>query len=493
MDQHRLANRSASAAVGTLVMVTTIRCPKCGTLSDEGVDFCPDCDTFLPWTDAEARVRPTAGLELAVSETRLHVVPGGEASVEVNVRNTGRNVDRVDLHVVGDAQGWTVVEPGTISLLPGAGTVARLTVRPPRDATVPAGQHILELQAHSLIDPAVDAEQRVSVDVAPFDDLRVRMTPPTSRGTTKAFHRVVVENAGNHPVTVSLHGRDRDGAGEVSVALEPAVIELDGGANGAATATVSPARPLDGAAARPRPFVIVAQVGRTETTLDGVMIQESEPQPVAPVVPAPPPPATPTVSVTPTPAPRRRRWWPRLLAILVLLGGLVGGAVAVIPDDIVDRLGLLADDADDGADGARRDAAEQGGAEAAPPPAEQDAAAVALPDLTIVAVQCALVPEAAEIRFAVQVANQGDAAVDGPVLVSAVSGERQGSTEVVVDGLSTGVFGVPVDASVLGTDLELTFAIDPGDAVEEADEDNNVGGFTITLPPAANQPVNLCG
>lgn len=469
-------------------MVTTIRCPKCGTLSDEGVDFCPDCDTFLPWTDAEARVRPTAGLELAVSETRLHVVPGGEASVEVNIRNTGRNVDRVDLDIVGVADGWTVVEPGTISLLPGAGTVARLTVRPPRDASVPAGQHLLELHARSLIDPAVDAEQRVSVDVAPFDDLRVRLTPPTSRGTTKAFHRVVVENAGNHPVTVSLHGRDRDGAGEVAVALEPSVIELEGGANGAATATVSPARPLDGAPARPRPFVIVAQVGRTETTLDGVMIQE--PEPVAPTVLEPPAPTIPTVTVAPSPAPRRRRWWPRVLAVLALLGGLVGGAVALIPDDIADRLGLRADD-DAGAEVVAPEPAVV--ADVTAPPADQDAGVVALPDVTIVAVQCALVPEAAELRFAVQVANEGDAAVDGPVLVSAVAGDLQGSTEVVVDGLATAVFGVPVDASVLGSELEFTIAIDPGEAVEEADEGNNAGVITITLPPAADQPVSLCG
>ena len=51
----------------------------------------------------------------------------------------------------------------------------------------------------------------------------------------------MVENAGNHPVTVSLHGRDRDG--DVAVALDPSVIELAGGANAAATATVSPSRP----------------------------------------------------------------------------------------------------------------------------------------------------------------------------------------------------------------------------------------------------------
>ena len=105
----------------------------------------------------------------------------------MHIRNTGRNVDRVDLDIEGVADGWTVVEPGTMSLLPGAGTVARLVLRPPRNASVPAGQHLLELHARSSIEPGVDAEQRVSVNVAPFDDVRVRMTPPTSRGTTQGL------------------------------------------------------------------------------------------------------------------------------------------------------------------------------------------------------------------------------------------------------------------------------------------------------------------
>ena len=75
-----------------------------------------------------------------------------------------------------------------------------------------------------------------------------------------------------------------------------------------------------------------------------------------------------------------------------------------------------------------------------------------------------------------------------------MAGDLQGSTEVVVDGLATAeVFGVPVDATLLGEALEFTIAIDPGEAVEEADEANNAGVITITLPPAADQPARLCG
>lgn len=455
-------------------MVTTIRCPQCGTLSNQGVDFCPVCDTFLPWTEAETRDVPTAAIELAVAETHLEVVPGEEAGLELKVRNTGRNVDRVDFDVAGASGDWTVIEPGSISLLPGAGAVARLVVRPPRDARVLAGQHLLELRARSSIDPRVDAEQRVSVHVAPFDDLRLRMTPPTSRGTTSGLHRVVVENAGNHPVTVSLHGRDREGAGDVTVTLEPAVIELAGGEHAAATATVIPRHPLEEGPVRPRPFVVVAQAGDRETTLEGVILQEAQEAPVTP-----PPPPEPAPVAAPEPLPRRRRRWPWVLLVLALIGAIVATVLAVAPiDELRDRLR---------GDDDRAEIRDQ------QPPADQDGSTgnVALPDLTVVAVQCALVPQAGELRFAVQVANRGGTFGE-PVTISAAAGDLAGSTDVVVDGLATGVFGVPIPAELLGNEVQFQIAIDPDEVVEEADEGNNAGVVTITLPPAADAPVTLC-
>lgn len=465
-------------------MVTTIRCPQCGTSSNEGVDFCPVCDTFLPWTEAEARPVPTAALELAVRETHLEVVPGEEASLDLKVRNTGRTVDRVDFEVAGASGDWTVVEPGSISLLPGAGAAARLVVRPPRDAGVPAGQHVIELRACSAVDASVVAEQRVSVDVAAFDDLRLRMTPPTSRGTTSGLHRVVVENAGNHPVTVSLHGRDREGAGEVAVTLEPPVVELAGGGHAAVTATVVPRHPLQEGPARPLPFVVVAQADTGETTLEGVMLQEPQP---APVVPPPPEPAV----ATPEPLPRRRRRWPWVLLVLALLAGIAGAVLAVAPiDDLVDRTrGDERDEVGDDAPPAGGD--ELAGDALAGDDGAGDEEAAVLPDLTITAVQCALVPASAELRFAVQVANRGGAFGE-PVTVLAVAGDLAGSTQVVVDGLATGVLAVPVVADLLGSDVQFEIAIDPDQVVEEADEGNNAGVVTITLPPAADAPVSLC-
>jgi hypothetical protein len=483
------------------MMVTTIRCPTCGTLSNQGVNFCPNCDTFLPWTDVVARPRPTAAIELSVAATRAAMNAGEEATVDLTIRNTGRNVDRVDFDIEGIHGGWSVVEPGTVNLLPDESAVARLMVRPPRDASVPAGTHLLVIHARSTIDPSVDAEQRVTVEVAPFDDLRVRMTPPTSRGTTEAVYRVVVENAGNHPVSVTLDGRDRDGAGDLSVTVDPSVVHLQGGAGSAATATVRPARPITDGAARPRPFQLVAQAdGHAETVLDGVMIHEPVPAPAPkPQVQAPPEP--PPRLLPPVGELRRpRRWWPIVLALLLALGAAGAAAAAKFAPDLLDNGGggqqgqapqgvEQQPGGEQSQDGKQQPAGEQSQAGEHQPAGEQPAS---LPDFTLTALQCALVPEAGELRFAVQVANQGGAFGDA-VTVSATAGDRRGATDISIDGVGTGEFVVPIDAELLGTTIDFTIAVDPGNDVEEAAEGNNVGDVTINLPPTADQPVSLCG
>jgi hypothetical protein len=481
------------------MMVTTIRCPTCGTLSNQGVNFCPKCDTFLPWTDVVARPRPTAAIELSVAATKVAMNAGEEATVDLTIRNTGRNVDRVDFDIEGASGDWTVVEPGTVNLLPDESAVVRLMVRPPRNSMVPAGTHLLVIHARSTIDPSVDSDQRVTVAIAPFDDLRVRMTPPTSRGTTEGVHRVVVENGGNHPVSVSLFGRDRDGAGDLSVAIEPQVLHLEGGAGAAATATVRPARPLTDGAARPLPFQVVAQAaGQAETVLDAVMIHEPKPEPPPkpqPQVQAPPEP--PARLLPPVADLRRpRRWWPVVLALVLALGAAGAVAAAKFGPELLDNGGGEQGQGQQGQE-QQEEQQQQGGEEPADEEQQDEQQQggdepVALPDFLPTAAQCILVPDTGELRFAVEAANQG-APFGDAVTVSASAGDLQGATDITIDQVGSGEFGIPIDAELLGSTIEFEIAVDPGQAVDEADEGNNSGNVTITLPPEADQPVEVCG
>ena len=370
------------------MMVTTLRCTNCGTLNGEGVEWCQACDTFLPWTGAVADSRPQARLSLAVPDTGLAVDPGAEIAVSLAIRNTGRSVDRVNLDVVGDGTSWAVIEPGTISLMPDDKSTARLMVRPPCDASVAAGRHVLTVHAASTIDASVVEEQNVTVDVAHFDDLRVRMTPLTSRGRTEGVHRVVVENGGNRAASVSLDSRDPEGDGQLGVTFEPAVVNLERGASAAVTVTVRPAQSIFDGPARPRPFQVVATGAKgSECTIDGVMVQELTPE--APLTPAPAP-----VVAAPPPQPvvatRRRRLWPIVVAAVALVGGL-GGTAAAVESEVDGGIAGLFSDGDGGADrvtdvvddvAAGRQGAGGGGGAAG------GAAAIEPADLSVEAVQC---------------------------------------------------------------------------------------------------------
>src|SRR5438105_5154591 len=64
------------------------------------------------------------------------VTPGGEASCEVRVRNSGTIVDQFTLEVLGDASPWTIVEPAVIPPFPGAEAVARVRFKPPKSSSV---------------------------------------------------------------------------------------------------------------------------------------------------------------------------------------------------------------------------------------------------------------------------------------------------------------------------------------------------------------------
>ena len=89
-----------------------IVCKNCGHQNPDGLTFCESCKSFLEWTGERAEpTNPTSVLTLSLPASSLPVVPGGEATYEVKVRNSGTIVDEAILEVTGPAAAWTSVEP----------------------------------------------------------------------------------------------------------------------------------------------------------------------------------------------------------------------------------------------------------------------------------------------------------------------------------------------------------------------------------------------
>ena len=79
------------------------------------------------------------GVSVALGTTTLEVVPGEEAVLTANVRNTGPVVDQVSFDVVGPAAAWSVIEPPVLNLYPGDTGQVRVHFRPPRKSEPGAG------------------------------------------------------------------------------------------------------------------------------------------------------------------------------------------------------------------------------------------------------------------------------------------------------------------------------------------------------------------
>src|SRR5215831_7167100 len=108
---------------------------------------------------------------IAILEKRaVAVEPGGQATVSVRVKNTGQVVDQYALQVLGEPAGWAAVDPPALPLFPGAEGSATITFRPPRAATVAAGERPFGVRVVSRDDPQGVAVEEGSVAVGAFRD-----------------------------------------------------------------------------------------------------------------------------------------------------------------------------------------------------------------------------------------------------------------------------------------------------------------------------------
>lgn len=136
------------------------------------------------------------------------MTPGQAVEATVLVRNNGTLVDQFTLDIVGDSREWAEVTPPVMNLMPGQDGQVTVRFAPPRDSSVPAGQVPFGVRVQSREDPPNSSVAEGAIDVEPFMDLQLELSPKSSRCRTKAVHEVVVENSGNYPIPVEVITND---------------------------------------------------------------------------------------------------------------------------------------------------------------------------------------------------------------------------------------------------------------------------------------------
>jgi len=214
------------------------------------------------------------GASISLTTPAVAVEPGREAAIDFRLRNTGSVVDEFTLDVLGDAAGWTAVDPPTVSLFPGAEEAGRIVFRPPRASTVAAGPLPFGLRARSREDPAGSSVEEGTVDVAPFSEPFAELVPRTSRGSLGGTHEVAIDNRGNVRLNADVEASDADRL--LTFDVNPPSLVVEPGMASFAKVRAKPAKRFWRGTAKNRPFqLFVRPTGVDAIQLDGTLLQEA--------------------------------------------------------------------------------------------------------------------------------------------------------------------------------------------------------------------------
>jgi hypothetical protein len=214
------------------------------------------------------------GVAVVMSRPTEPVPPGGAASTEVRIRNTGAVVDQFELDLVGEAASWAHVEPATVNLLPGEEATARIVFQPPRTSRVAQGPAAYALRVMSREDTAGSSVQEAVVEVGPFSEVVGEMLPRTSTGRRTGRHQVALDNLGNHPELVSVAAGDPDL--KLTFRIEPVNLTLEPGTATFIKVRARPKRTFWRGANVSVPFEVVATPeGAEPVRMPGAMLQQS--------------------------------------------------------------------------------------------------------------------------------------------------------------------------------------------------------------------------
>src|SRR4051812_47048166 len=93
------------------------------------------------------------GASAQLSQASVAVDPGGEGSVDVQIKNSGAVVDEFTVEILGVTQPWATVTPASLSLFPEASGTIHVSFKPPRAPGTTAGNLPVGIMVHSREDP----------------------------------------------------------------------------------------------------------------------------------------------------------------------------------------------------------------------------------------------------------------------------------------------------------------------------------------------------
>ena len=241
-----------------------------------------------------------ADLAVSIVSDALRVLPGGQVSFVVEVRNLGAVVDRYSCEIVGMDAAWWTVTPAAMELFPerdaapdgrsrpdAPPTVGRFTVliRPPRSPDARAGDWPIGAKVQSEHDPTGRAVEETVVTILPFGQLEADLVPSMINGRLRARTVLSVRNAGNRPESFEATGTDK--AQFLKYEFAPPSVALGAGQDQPVRLTVRPSKAILLGQSVLRTFTVDVQGDGPDTapaSLSGTLTQQAIIPPSTPKV-----------------------------------------------------------------------------------------------------------------------------------------------------------------------------------------------------------------
>ncbi|MBW3556338.1 MAG: hypothetical protein KY454_05275 [Actinobacteria bacterium] len=203
----------------------------------------------------------------------VSVQPGGEATTEVRVRNTGTVVDQFALNLVGEASAWARCDPPVISLFPDAEETVRIHFSPARSSAVTAGLVHYGVRVTCQEDKDFSVVEEGAVQISSFSGVQARVVPRTSEGKRTANHRVEVTNTGNAVADAEVWASDPDEL--LGIDVDPNHLSIEPGATAVAKVKVV-AKKGPTRTARRIPFQVHVEAGGPPVDVEGAFEQTAK-------------------------------------------------------------------------------------------------------------------------------------------------------------------------------------------------------------------------
>jgi hypothetical protein len=205
-----------------------------------------------------------------VDPATVTVAPGGETTVTVSVRSQSPTDDRFRLDVLGDAAGWSHVEPEVLDVTPQGQAFATITFAPPAGASAAAaaGQMPFGIRVVSLVDPSASAVGEGDIVVSQPGNATITLEPEMSKGWRAGHHELAITNWGGADAHLSFEVTQVSKAFQVDI--DPSQLDVPIGGHDSAKVVVKPRSTfVRGDRVHHRFQVIARDAGTTRTVLDG--------------------------------------------------------------------------------------------------------------------------------------------------------------------------------------------------------------------------------